>query len=110
MLIAPTGARVGPSYPLQRHSALQHPRVSLSGSRHGLIRRSEKKSSDILLRALAGSIGPVREPEEPHKAHEGARQLLGVSALAFFSVSAVADGVVASSYNPISRGDQACIQ
>lgn len=88
MLIAPIGGRVGPRHPLQRHSALQIPRVSLPGSRHGLIRK--KQSSDIILRALPGPSGPVLEPEEPHKAHEGARQLLGVSALAFFSVSGAA--------------------
>jgi hypothetical protein len=89
MLIAPTGPRVGPGHPLQRHSALHHPRVSLSRSRHGLGRKRAKQSSDIILRALPGSAGPAREPEEPHRVHEGARQLLGVSALAFFSVSGV---------------------
>lgn len=47
--------------------------------------------SVFVVRADAGREGPLAEPEEPHNTHEGlttsAKQLLSVTALAFFTVS-----------------------
>lgn len=67
--------------------------VSLRRPRHRLYGPVQPHGAQpvLLVRAHHEDAGPVREPEEPRTVHAGAvaaRQLLSVTALAFFTVSA----------------------
>jgi hypothetical protein len=83
--------------PLQLQKRIQRPtcfRSCTSSSRRRLIHPVSQRiglQSVLVVRADTGREGPLAEPEEPHSAHEGlsdsAKQLLSVTALAFFTVS-----------------------
>jgi hypothetical protein len=82
--------------PLRLQKRIHRPlcsRSCTSSSRRRLIRPVSPigLQSVLVVRADAGREGPLAEPEEPRNPHEGlstsAKQLLSVTALAFFTVS-----------------------